>query len=187
MQLSFRFKGVEQSQYSSEQTQQYQYMAQCPTEHLKKLMDIFNQTALEICEGQQMDMEFEQRNDVDENEYLEMIRLKTSVLLAASMKIGAIMAGASDEEADSLYDFGLNLGLAFQLKDDLLDVYGDTTVFGKNIGGDILCNKKTYLLIQALANANDTQLQQLNEWIAKENYDPQQKIEAVTSLYNQYQ
>ena len=163
----------------------YQYMAQCPTEHLKKLMDIFNQTALEICEGQQMDMEFEQRNDVDENEYLEMIRLKTSVLLAASMKIGAIMAGASDEEADSLYDFGLNLGLAFQLKDDLLDVYGDTTVFGKNIGGDILCNKKTYLLIQALANANDTQLQQLNEWIAKENYDPQQKIEAVTSLYNQ--
>ena len=113
----------------------YQYMAQCPTEHLKKLMDIFNQTALEICEGQQMDMEFEQRNDVDENEYLEMIRLKTSVLLAASMKIGAIMAGASDEEADSLYDFGLNLGLAFQLKDDLLDVYGDTTVFGKNIGG----------------------------------------------------
>ena len=163
----------------------YQYMAQCPTEHLKKLMDIFNQTALEICEGQQMDMEFEQRNDVDENEYLEMIRLKTSVLLAASMKIGAIMAGASDEEADSLYDFGLNLGLAFQLKDDLLDVYGDTSVFGKNIGGDILCNKKTYLLIQALANANDTQLQQLNEWIAKENYDPKQKIEAVTSLYNQ--
>lgn len=163
----------------------YQYMAQCPAAHLKALMDIFSQTAMEICEGQQMDMEFEQRNDVQESEYIEMIRLKTSVLLAASMKIGAIMAGASEEDAENLYDFGINLGLAFQLKDDLLDVYGDTAVFGKNIGGDILCNKKTYMLIQALANADENQLQQLNEWIAKEQFEPKQKIQAVTELYNQ--
>lgn len=163
----------------------YQYMALCPAAHLKTLMDIFSQTAMEICEGQQMDMEFEQRNDVQESEYIEMIRLKTSVLLAASMKIGAIMAGASEEDADNLYDFGINLGLAFQLKDDLLDVYGDTAVFGKNIGGDILCNKKTYMLIQALANADENQLQQLNEWIAKEQFEPKQKIQAVTALYNQ--
>lgn len=163
----------------------YQYMAQGPAAHLKALMDIFSQTAMEICEGQQMDMEFEQRNDVQESEYIEMIRLKTSVLLAASMEIGAIMAGASEEDAENLYDFGINLGLAFQLKDDLLDVYGDTAVFGKNIGGDILCNKKTYMLIQALANADENQLQQLNEWIAKEQFEPKQKIQAVTELYNQ--
>lgn len=163
----------------------YQYMAQCPDKHLKKLMDIFSQTAMEICEGQQMDMEFEQRNDVQTDEYIEMIRLKTSVLLAASLKIGAILADASEEDANRLYDFGINLGLAFQLKDDLLDVYGDTSLFGKNIGGDILCNKKTYMLIQALSNANATQKQQLDEWLNKADYEPIQKIEAVTALYNQ--
>lgn len=120
----------------------YQYMAASSSEHLKEVMDLFSLTALEICEGQQMDMNFESREDVKEEEYLEMIRLKTAVLLAASLKIGAILGGASPEDAENLYDFGMQIGVAFQLQDDLLDVYGDPAVFGKNIGGDILCNKK---------------------------------------------
>ena len=124
----------------------YQYMADCPSEYLKQVMDIFSLTALEICEGQQMDMEFERRSDVREEEYIEMIRLKTAVLLAAGLKIGAILGGASSEDAEKLYDFGVQIGIAFQLQDDLLDVYGDSAVFGKKIGGDILCNKKTYML-----------------------------------------
>lgn len=163
----------------------YQFMAQCPVEYLKQVMDLFSLTALEICEGQQLDMEFEQRMDVKEEEYLEMIRLKTSVLLAASLKIGAILGGASQEDAGYLYDFGMNLGVAFQLKDDLLDVYGDVKVFGKNIGGDILCNKKTYMLIKALENADKNQLEELNYWLNASDAEPQKKIAAVTELYNQ--
>ena len=163
----------------------YQFMAQCPTEHLKEVMDLFSLTALEICEGQQLDMNFETRKDVTEAEYIEMIRLKTSVLLACSLKMGAILAGASAEDASRLYDFGIYLGLAFQLKDDLLDVYGNPAVFGKNIGGDILCNKKTYLLIKAFEQANPRQLQALNTWVDAESYIPQEKIAAVTTLYNE--
>lgn len=163
----------------------YQFMAQCASERLKDVMDLFSQTALEICEGQQLDMEFEQRKDVKEDEYIEMIRLKTSVLLAASLKIGAILGGASKEDADALYDFGVNLGLAFQLKDDLLDVYGDPLRFGKNIGGDILCNKKTYLVIKAFEHANTDQEALLNDWFTRETFDPQEKIAAVTRLYNE--
>ena len=136
----------------------YQFMAQCPPECLKEVMDLFSQTALEICEGQQLDMDFETRKDVTEAEYMEMIRLKTSVLLSCSLKMGALLAGASPEDAGHLYDFGIHLGLAFQLKDDLLDVYGNPEVFGKNIGGDILCNKKTYLLIKAYEQATPSQL-----------------------------
>lgn len=162
----------------------YQFMAQCPAEHLKAVMDLFSLTALEICEGQQMDMDFEQRSDVKEEEYLEMIRLKTSVLLAASLKIGALLGGASAEDAERLYDFGMNMGVAFQLKDDLLDVYGDTAVFGKNIGGDILCNKKTYMLIKALEHADKEQAAKLKHWITVTDFDPAEKIEAVTGLYN---
>ena len=163
----------------------YQFMAQCPVGHLKEVMDLFRLTALEICEGQQMDMEFERRNDVKEEEYLEMIRLKTSVLLAASLKIGALLGGASAEDAERLYDFGVNMGVAFQLKDDLLDVYGDAAVFGKNIGGDILCNKKTYMLIKALDHADKEQLSQLEHWITIADFNPVEKIAAVTDLYNQ--
>ena len=163
----------------------YQFMAQCASEKLKDVMDLFSLTALEICEGQQLDMEFEQRKDVKEGEYIEMIRLKTSVLLAASLKIGAILGGASKEDADALYDFGVNLGLAFQLKDDLLDVYGDPLRFGKNIGGDILCNKKTYLVIKAFEHANTDQEALLNDWFTREAFDPQEKIAAVTRLYNE--
>lgn len=163
----------------------YQFMAQCASEKLKDVMDLFSLTALEICEGQQLDMEFEQRKDVKEDEYIEMIRLKTSVLLAASLKIGAILGGASEEDAGALYDFGVNLGLAFQLKDDLLDVYGDPLRFGKNIGGDILCNKKTYLVIKAFEHANTDQEALLNDWFTRETFDPQEKIAAVTRLYNE--
>lgn len=162
----------------------YQFMADCPAEHLKEVNDLFSLTALEICEGQQLDMEFEKRMDVSEEEYLEMIRLKTSVLLAAALKIGAILGGASKEDAEHLYDFGVNMGVAFQLKDDLLDVYGNPEVFGKNIGGDILCNKKTYLLIQAFEHADAGQLSELNEWVNAEDFSPAEKISAVTGLYN---
>ena len=132
-----------------------------------------------------MDMEFEQRNDVKEEEYLEMLRLKTSVLLAASLKIGALLGGASADDAARLYDFGMNMGVAFQLKDDLLDVYGDAAVFGKNIGGDILCNKKTYMLIKALEHASQEQASRLQHWITVVDFNPAEKITAVTDLYNQ--
>lgn len=163
----------------------YQYMAASSSEHLKEVMDLFSLTALEICEGQQMDMNFESREDVKEEEYLEMIRLKTAVLLAASLKIGAILGGASPEDAENLYDFGMQIGVAFQLQDDLLDVYGDPAVFGKNIGGDILCNKKTYMLIKALERADRDQLEGLNHWLSATSFCPEEKISAVTELYTQ--
>ena len=155
------------------------------SENLKKVLDLFTVTALEIGEGQQYDMEFETRNDVTEAEYIEMIRLKTSVLLACALKIGAILGGASDEEADTLYDYGQEIGLAFQLQDDYLDVYGDPAVFGKKIGGDILCNKKTYMLINAFNRANDEQKKELQKWVDAKEYDVQAKISAVTKLYNE--
>lgn len=163
----------------------YQFMTDCPAEYLKEVMELFSLTALEICEGQQLDMEFEQRNEVAEEEYVEMIRLKTAVLLAASLQIGAILAGASEKDTKRLYDFGMNIGVAFQLQDDLLDVYGDPAVFGKNIGGDILCNKKTYMLIKALERADRRQLAELTDWLTAESYNPAEKIKAVTELYNE--
>lgn len=163
----------------------YQFMAQCPAPYLKEVVDLFSQTALEICEGQQLDMDFETRTDVTPDEYIEMIRLKTSVLLACSLKMGAILAGASETDAELLYRFGINLGVAFQLKDDLLDVYGNPEVFGKNIGGDILCNKKTYLLIKALEAATPEQRRKLEQWLNTPTYNPAEKITSVTALYNE--
>ena len=162
----------------------YERMAQCDEKHLAKVLKIFTTTALEIGEGQQYDMEFETRNDVKEEEYIEMIRLKTSVLLACALKIGAVLADASEEDAENLYKFGEQIGLAFQLQDDFLDVYGDTKVFGKAIGGDILAGKKTFMLINALAHANDSQRKELEQWLAI-NDRPKEKIEAVTRLYNE--
>ena len=163
----------------------YERMAKCPGEKLKPVLDLFTETALEIGEGQQYDMDFETRNDVREEEYIEMIRLKTSVLLACATKMGAILADAPQEDADNLYKFGEQMGLAFQLQDDYLDVYGDPEVFGKAIGGDILCNKKTYMLINAFNLANDEQRKRLQQWVNAENPDPRQKIEAVTQIYNE--
>ena len=162
----------------------YRLMAQCPADKLPQVLGIFTETTMEICEGQQWDMEFEKRMDVTVDEYVEMIRLKTSVLLAAALKIGACLAGAPEEDARKLYDFGMKMGLAFQLQDDWLDVYGDPKVFGKNIGGDILCNKKTYMLITALQQADDAQRAELEGWLSATNCEPAEKIAAVTRLYN---
>lgn len=156
----------------------YQRMLEVKNDRLKEVLDIFTTTALEIGEGQQYDLEFESRMDVKEEEYIEMIRLKTSVLLACALKIGALLANAPQEDCDKLYDFGINMGLAFQLQDDYLDVYGDFKTFGKAIGGDILCDKKTFMLINAINIADGFDF-------GKQYETPQEKISAVTNLYNE--
>ncbi|WP_027449097.1 polyprenyl synthetase family protein [Xylanibacter brevis] len=163
----------------------YQRMMQCDARHLQAVLEVFTETALEIGEGQEYDMTFETRNDVTEDEYIEMIRLKTSVLLACATKIGAILADASEEDTYNLYKFGEQLGLAFQLQDDLLDVYGDPAVFGKAIGGDITSNKKTYMLINAVNRANDKQRSELMRWIEAKEFDREEKVRAVTALYDE--
>lgn len=163
----------------------YQYIAKAPAAYLKQMLELFSATALQICEGQQYDVDFEQRNDVTEQDYLEMIRLKTAVLLAASLKMGAIQGGASQQDAGLLYDFGINIGLAFQLKDDFLDIYGDPVVFGKNIGGDILCNKKTYMVIKALELSDAAQKAELGKWMRAVTFDPEEKVSAVIHIYNE--
>lgn len=160
----------------------YKEIVKTESPHLLKIMELFSTTATEICCGQQYDMEFEQRMDVTIPEYLEMIRLKTAVLLACALKEGAIVADASEEDANNLYEYGINVGLGFQLKDDLLDVYGNSESFGKRIGGDILCNKKTYLLINALGDASEKE--ELLSWVDKEDFDEKGKIESVTKIYN---
>lgn len=160
----------------------YKEIAKVNPRFLLPIMDLFSVTATEICCGQQMDMEFEKRMDVSTPEYIEMIRLKTAVLLACALKEGAMVAGANETDCDLLYDFGINIGLAFQLKDDLLDVYGDPETFGKRIGGDILCNKKTFLLINALAEQSVKE--ELTGWIEKKEFDEDKKIKAVTAIYN---
>lgn len=162
----------------------YQRMIECDS-HLAEVLRLFTETALEIGEGQQMDMEFETRNDVCEEEYIEMIRLKTSVLLACAMKIGALLADAPADDADNLYRFGEKIGLAFQLQDDYLDVYGDPAVFGKAIGGDIVSNKKTYMLINAFNRADNAQRAELERWIRATDFDRQEKVKAVTGLYDE--
>lgn len=162
----------------------YQRMTECDS-HLAEVLRLFTETALEIGEGQQMDMEFETRNDVCEEEYIEMIRLKTSVLLACAMKIGALLADAPADDADNLYRFGEKIGLAFQLQDDYLDVYGDPAVFGKAIGGDIVSNKKTYMLINAFNQADNAQRAELERWIRATDFDRQEKVKAVTGLYDE--
>lgn len=163
----------------------YRYIAKLPDKYLSRVLELFSKTAMEICIGQQYDMDFEQRYDVTEDEYLNMIKLKTAVLIGCSLKIGAIISDASKEDADSLYRFGINLGLAFQLKDDLLDVYGDFKTFGKKPGGDILSNKKTFLLIRALESSNHEQRKELEKWIGAVNYNPDEKIAAVKNIYDE--
>ena len=165
--------------------QAFERIEACEVDKVKDVFATFLQTTYEIGEGQQLDVEFETRNDVREEEYIEMIRLKTSVLLACAVKIGAILAGASKEDQENLYKFGEQIGLAFQLQDDLLDVYGDPKVFGKNIGGDITSNKKTYMLINAVNRANDAQRQELMGWIEAKDFDREEKVKAVTRLYDE--
>lgn len=163
----------------------YERMAQCDSRHLADVLRLFTTTALEIGEGQQYDMEFETRDDVREEDYIEMIRLKTSVLLACALKIGALLADAPAEDAANLYKFGEQIGLAFQLQDDYLDVYGDSKVFGKKIGGDITSNKKTFMLINAFSHADEAQRLELEKWVNAKSFDREEKIAAVTRLYNE--
>jgi geranylgeranyl diphosphate synthase type II len=155
-----------------------------PSSVVKEVMEVFTKTALEVCEGQQYDMDFESMNEVSIEEYIDMIRLKTAVLLGASLKIGALIGKADSEAANHLYDFGLNLGIAFQLQDDILDVYGDASLFGKQVGGDILANKKTYLLITALNKANGEIKEELAGWI-NSNDKTELKVNSVTAIYDQ--
>lgn len=163
----------------------YQWIGQTKAHYLKPILELFTQTAMEICEGQQYDMEFEGRQDVSVDEYMEMIRLKTAVLLACALKMGAILADAPESDAEHLYQFGIEIGLAFQLQDDLLDVYGNASTFGKNIGGDILCDKKTYLLINAFRGANERQQAVLSQWIGAKDVNPYEKIIAVKAIYDE--
>lgn len=156
----------------------------CPTDKLAAVLKEFMQAEMEVCEGQQWDVDFEERTDVSIEEYIEMIRLKTSVLLGVALKIGAILGGASVEDAQYLYDFGVKMGLSFQLQDDYLDVYGDPKTFGKMIGGDILNNKKTFMLITALERAEGEDAIALKKWISSKDFQPEEKIKAVTEIYN---
>ncbi|MDR1454132.1 MAG: polyprenyl synthetase family protein [Tannerella sp.] len=164
----------------------YQLIGETDAPFLKDILTLFSQIALEICEGQQYDMVFESQQDVSEEDYIEMIRLKTAVLLACCLKAGALIGGAPKEDVDCLYRFGIHIGLAFQLQDDLLDVYGDPLTFGKNVGGDILCNKKTFLLIHAMRLASEQQRAVIRQYqrTGKKGFTPEEKIAAVTAIYD---
>ncbi|WP_026955368.1 polyprenyl synthetase family protein [Algoriphagus vanfongensis] len=150
---------------------------------LPKVLGLFNETAAGVCEGQQMDMNFETREEVHEDEYITMIRLKTAVLLGYALQMGGILAGAPEEDCQKLYDFGVNVGVGFQLKDDLLDVYADQAKFGKQVGGDIISNKKTYLLIKALELATGEDQKSLEYWVSQESFDKTEKVRAVKEIY----
>jgi len=164
----------------------YQFIGETPEPFLNKILSLFSQTALEICCGQQYDVDFEKCENVSEEQYIEMIRLKTAVLIACCLKTGAIIGGASEEDAKHLYRFGIYIGLSFQLQDDLLDVYGDTKTFGKNIGGDILCDKKTFLLINAIALANEEQKAKMEYFKSTANaFTSEEKIRSYTEVYDQ--
>lgn len=162
----------------------YEFIAHAPAEKLHSMLGLFTETAKEVSDGQQYDLDFENRGDVTEAEYMEMIRLKTSVLIAASLKMGGIVAGASAEDLHNLYAYGETMGLAFQLQDDMLDVYGDAALFGKKIGGDIRCNKKTFLLIKAMEMATPEQHAQMNAWMENPACDPDEKVAFFTDMYN---
>ena len=157
---------------------------QAPQKYLYKVFRVFNKAAIEVCVGQQLDLDFEKTTIISNDEYLRMVELKTSVLIAASVKIGAIIGGATDKDSELLYDFGKNLGLAFQIQDDLLDIYGDVKVFGKIHGGDIIANKKTFLLVKAQEIASREQLEKLHELFSRKEIDPEIKVKNVTSIYD---
>ena len=159
-------------------------MNQSPGVVLHPVHNIFTRTAMQVCEGQQIDMNFESRLTVSEDEYLHMIELKTAVLIAASLKIGAILGGASEKDAEDLYEFGRYMGLAFQLQDDLLDTYGDPEEIGKKLGTDIVDNKKTFLMIEALERAAPEQKECLVDWLTRTAFDREEKITAVVEIYD---
>ena len=161
----------------------YEYMLHYQGANLREVLDVFNQTALKVCEGQQYDMNFETLDEVSEDEYLKMIGLKTAALIAGSLQIGGFIGGSGSKHAGHLYDFGWNLGVAFQLQDDYLDSFGDPEVFGKNIGGDILADKKTFLLIKALENGDSKQKLKLSRLVGNRDIDPHEKIRSVREIY----
>jgi len=161
----------------------YRLLSGVPEDRLPKVLRMFNDMATGICEGQQYDMDFETRQDVSMEEYMHMIRLKTSVLLANALQTGAYIAGATDEQQKRLYDYGINLGLAFQIQDDLLDVYGDPATFGKAVGGDILCGKKTFMLLTALSNSTPAEREEIEAHLSATD-TPQHKIASVTAIYD---
>ena len=163
----------------------YELLLAVDADKLKPVISRFSRTAAEVCEGQQLDMNFETRWDVTEDEYIQMIRLKTSVLLGYSLELGGLIAGADAETTRHLYEGGVNIGIGFQLKDDLLDVYGDPAKFGKQVGGDILANKKTFLLIEALQQAQGPVRNELTNWLQKPVTDKGEKVQAVTAIYEQ--
>lgn len=163
----------------------YEILLSVGDQYLREIIELFNKCAVEVCEGQQLDMNFENRDDVSEEEYIEMIRLKTAVLLGFSLEMGAKIAGASQGDCENIREFGQNLGIAFQLQDDILDVYGDKEKFGKQVGGDIIANKKTLLLIEAKQLATGDLKIQLEELLAKEDFDAEEKVEQITSIYNE--
>lgn len=161
----------------------YKLLSHVPTDKLPQVLQWFNTMATGICEGQQYDVDFEQKNEVSIAEYMKMIELKTSVLLAYALKIGGYIAGANPAQLESLYQFGLHIGLAFQIQDDILDVYGNPETFGKAIGGDICCNKKTFLLLTAFEKADPQSKAELQQWLAISNRN-QEKIAAITAIYD---
>jgi geranylgeranyl diphosphate synthase type II len=164
----------------------YQELCKTDSDKLPKLLDVFNDFAIKVCEGQQFDMNFEKLQKVSIAQYLKMIELKTSVLLGGSLKMGALLANANESDAQKLYDFGKHVGLAFQLQDDILDVYADTEKFGKQVGGDIIANKKTFLLLKALemVEGNRFMKEELHMWLNAPHFDPAEKVTAITSIYN---
>lgn len=163
----------------------WRYMLKNPHHNLHNILNTFNETAIGVCEGQQFDMEFEQRNDVTIEEYIEMIRLKTAVLLAGALKIGALYADAPAADVDNLYEYGIHLGLAFQLQDDMLDAYGDEKTFGKKTGSDIRDNKKTFLYLRALEIGSEKQKMQLVDLFSTTPSDPEPKVEKVLDIYRE--
>lgn len=162
----------------------YNYLQKSESSNLSAMFQLFSQTALEVCEGQQLDMDFETRTDVLIEEYLQMIRLKTAVLLACSLKMGALAADTGGKIADLLYAFGINLGIAFQLQDDLLDVFADQVKFGKKIGNDIVSNKKTFLLLKAFELSDEPTKKELRQWIDTKEFDAEEKIKSIKAIYN---
>lgn len=163
----------------------YKLLAEVPAFVLPEVLQMFNKMATEVCEGQQYDVDFEKQDQVPIADYLKMIRLKTAVLLATALKMGAYIAGADSQAQDALYQFGINIGSAFQIQDDILDVWGDPTTFGKAVGGDISCNKKTFVLLTAMQMANDVQRHELSDWLEQVLDDNAEKITCVTNIYNQ--
>jgi geranylgeranyl diphosphate synthase type II len=161
----------------------YRILAESDDRYLKELLHLFTATATQVCEGQQWDMNFETLLEVSVEDYLKMIELKTAVLVAACLKAGAITGGADQLESDLMYEFGRNLGIAFQLRDDYLDVFGNPEIFGKNIGNDILTNKKTYLLIKALELSKGKMKKELTGWLSAQDYEPLEKVRSITEIF----